>query len=266
MRSLTHFKASLLPLFLAILLSGCGAEKNPPASAQNKPAHGHVEPQGAKEEGAVFEVGKGILLSEETRKAITLQTVEVTSEKILHTVDSKAQIYREAHERRSSSGWMRSGYAYGSAFVSIAEAADLNIGKIVNLRAGAADSEIKGKIARLDRQAESVTGQVEVLIEVPDLEGHFQLGQFLDVKMDADGSISDTVVPSSSVLKTPSGTFVYVRNGEHYIRTDVKTGMEGGGLVEIREGLYEGDTLVSNPVEKLWLIELRAVKGGGHCH
>jgi multidrug efflux pump subunit AcrA (membrane-fusion protein) len=55
-------------------------------------------------------------------------------------------------------------------------------------------------------------------------------------------------------------------NGEAYQRTAVKTGAEADGLVEITDGLLEGDSVVTKPVESLYLVELRAVKGGGHSH
>jgi multidrug efflux pump subunit AcrA (membrane-fusion protein) len=46
----------------------------------------------------------------------------------------------------------------------------------------------------------------------------------------------------------------------------VKTGSEADGKIEITDGLFQGDQVVAKPVETLWLIELRATKGGGHSH
>ena len=73
------------------------------------------------------------------------------------------------------------------------------------------------------------------------------------------------VVPLSSVLNTAEGTFVFVENGEHYKRTPVKVGGKFGSVVEITDGVYEGDAVVSDAAQTLWLIELRAVKGGKGC-
>jgi len=39
-----------------------------------------------------------------------------------------------------------------------------------------------------------------------------------------------------------------------------------GSWVEIVDGLLAGDAVVTKPVQTLWLIELRATKGGGHSH
>jgi multidrug efflux pump subunit AcrA (membrane-fusion protein) len=43
-------------------------------------------------------------------------------------------------------------------------------------------------------------------------------------------------------------------------------GSEADGWVEITDGLLAGDQVVTKPVQTLWLIELRATKGGGHSH
>jgi hypothetical protein len=38
------------------------------------------------------------------------------------------------------------------------------------------------------------------------------------------------------------------------------------GSVVIMDGLSVGDEIVAKPVKQLWLIELRATKGGQHSH
>ncbi len=81
------------------------------------------------------------------------------------------------------------------------------------------------------------------------------------------GSAADPiVVPQSALLRTSEGTFVYAVNGDAYFRTAVKVGTEADGWVEITDGLLAGDAVVTKPVQTLWLIELRATKGGGHSH
>jgi hypothetical protein len=80
----------------------------------------------------------------------------------------------------------------------------------------------------------------------------------------ADGKDA-LVVPSSAVLNTAEGTFLFVVNGDHYKRTPVKVGDTFGSLVEITDGIYEGDAVVAEAAQTLWLIELRAVKGGKGC-
>lgn len=72
-------------------------------------------------------------------------------------------------------------------------------------------------------------------------------------------------IPAAALLRTVKGDFVYVANGGWYLRTPVTTGAAHDDRVEIRDGLYEGDLVVSVGVEALWLAELQAVNGGVGC-
>lgn len=74
-----------------------------------------------------------------------------------------------------------------------------------------------------------------------------------------------SLVPDTSILETADGKFVYVENGVHFIRTPIKTGNSSNGSVEVVDGLYAGDVVVSRPVDFLWYIELQAIRGGVAC-
>lgn len=73
------------------------------------------------------------------------------------------------------------------------------------------------------------------------------------------------VAPKAAVLETTAGASVYVENGEHYKRSPVQLGRAFEEVVELTEGVYEGDRVVTAAAGMLWLIELRAVKGGKGC-
>jgi multidrug efflux pump subunit AcrA (membrane-fusion protein) len=75
-----------------------------------------------------------------------------------------------------------------------------------------------------------------------------------------------TAIPRSALLKTAEGTFAYVVNGNYFFRTPIKTGAENADFIEVKEGLYAGDQIVSKPIMTLWVAELQVIKGGGHCH
>ena len=73
-------------------------------------------------------------------------------------------------------------------------------------------------------------------------------------------------MPRSAVLETAAGKFAFVQNGDYLLRTPVTVGAENAEYAEITGGIYAGDVVAANPVETLYLIELRATKGGGHSH
>lgn len=76
---------------------------------------------------------------------------------------------------------------------------------------------------------------------------------------------SAAVVPTGAVLRTVKGDFVYVANGGWFLRTAVKLGTTDGAWFEIKEGLYEGDAIVTHGARGVWLAELQAVNGGVGC-
>lgn len=75
----------------------------------------------------------------------------------------------------------------------------------------------------------------------------------------------DLAVPESALVETVRGDFVYTKNGEAFLRVPVMLGVRKDGMVEIVDGLFEGDEVVVNGAYDLWMIELQAVNGGRGC-
>ena len=79
---------------------------------------------------------------------------------------------------------------------------------------------------------------------------------------DAKGAAA---IPADALVRTVKGDFVYVVNGEWYLRTPVKIGASEGAHFAVAEGLYEGDKIVVRGTRALWLAELQAINGGVGC-
>lgn len=79
----------------------------------------------------------------------------------------------------------------------------------------------------------------------------------------AAGSVS--AIPAAALLRTVKGDFVFVANGDWYLRTPVQIGAAHGDWLEVTGGLYEGDTVVTQGANALWLAELSATNGGVGC-
>lgn len=87
-----------------------------------------------------------------------------------------------------------------------------------------------------------------------------------DVESRDVGPARNTIaIPADALLRTIKGDFVYVANGEWFLRTAVETGAVANGWIEITAGLYEGDQIVVRGVQPLWLAEVHAVNGGVGC-
>jgi hypothetical protein len=79
------------------------------------------------------------------------------------------------------------------------------------------------------------------------------------------GATDAPAIPAEALLRTIKGDFVYVANGEWFLRTPVKIGATDATHVEIKDGLYEGDTIAVKGVRGLSLAEIQALNGGVGC-
>ena len=231
-----------LPLAAFLVLVGCGAPHDDADHAGTHDHHDHDESEHADETAAAptrFRAGRGLLLAPETAAALGLRTAAVRERPIAPTFEIIAAVFDPGPPARAS------------ALVP-AEVADA-LG-----RHPPAEARLLG--ARHDLA--SALGQVEVVLE---LSGQPELGATRNLVLHSPPRTS-LAVPRSALLRTATGTFVYLRHGAHLLRTPVRPGAGDDKLIEILDGLHEGDEVAITAVQQLWLTELRLTKGGGHSH
>ena len=226
------------------LLAGCGEK--------HRPSGGSIESEGVP----LFQEKKGIKLPDEMKKAFGVEVAEVTEQPMQREIRKFARVYREARDGAPGSA---------SVMLTTAETKDLKPGQMVQLKVDGSKDDHHGKLARVDEQSHSALGQAEALVEFADAQQRATAGTFLTATFLIGEPKSALVVPKTSLLTAADGTFVYAVNGEHFIRTKIKTGALTAGFVEVEDGLYSGDMVVVKGVESLWLIELSALKGGKPC-
>ncbi len=230
--------AQLLVLAMAgaaLLGSGCGRKS---AETAAKPGE-HEEAEGAG--GVTFKAGRGLLLNPEVRKALGLKTAEAEERPLADNIRLIAHVFATTPQVLAS----------------------------VTVPAGQVEHFKKhtfkdAKLVRIDRGAASATRLVDLVVALERTPPP-AIGEFVDLEFATEPS-PVLAVPRSALLDAATGTFIYVVNGEHYLRTPVKTEARSADFVEITDGLYAGDVVVIAPVEQLWLAELRLTKGGGHSH
>ena len=151
-----------------------------------------------------------------------------------------------------------------SGTVTPEQAKLLKPGQSLQIRASDGQS-LSGKVTGLNDQLQKATGMIEVLAEIPNASTGPAVGTFLRASIALDSNESVVSIPRAALLQCSDGYSVYTVSGEHFVRTPVKVGASGADFVEIKDGLYAGDQVVSQPVMSLWLTELAAVKGGQAC-
>lgn len=239
--------SAILCVVCAVVLLGC----DDPASDGKPGGHGHGEEAAT---GASFKVGRGITLTPETKQRLAVQVADPTEETLSRRVEFTAQVF--ATGGRSGTVLRASGTLPATA------AALLRAGFPVQVQRGS-DAPVPGTVRAV--HSPFANGDTEVELDLP-ADAPFQPRDFLAVTLALKREHAAKVIPGSALLRTTEGTFAYVVNGSAYLRTAVKVGVESNGKVEITDGLLAGDAVVTSAVEQLYLIELRAVKGGGHCH
>lgn len=264
-----------IPFALAILVFGmtvvgCGRKDGNGAShpVEATPKEEGDHHQGARGTGATFQAGKGIALLDETRKSIGLQLSEVAERTLEASITLTAQVYRSASETSGKHIEERSGFAYAAALMPPEIATQLKSEQPFTYHPKQnVEARQTGVVWKVDKALLPTLGKVEALLELQDSQKNLPIGAFIEALVPlGTGPMKVLCIPHSAVLQTSTGTFAFVQNGEFLLRTEIKTGSGNQEYVEITEGLYEGDIIVTEPVETLYLIELHATKGGGHSH
>jgi hypothetical protein len=251
----------------AALIAGCGhKEGDGHDHGAKEEAHGKDDGHGHGEEspsGASFKPGKGVILVDETRKILGVEVADVEERKLPGQVEFTAQVFGTTHNHGSDSNDHSACLVRGTGLVSTNMASVVAPGQSVELLQGSAEA-IRGKV--LSIQKGLALGESEIVVGFSSAAQNIQFGEFIPARILLSRDASVTAVPSTALLRTAEGTFVYTVNGDAFFRTQVKTGAETDGWAEITDGLLAGDQVATKAVQTLWLIELRATKGGGHSH
>jgi membrane fusion protein, copper/silver efflux system len=122
----------------------------------------------------------------------------------------------------------------------------LAAGQSVIVRArGFVGREFTGKINVIYPQVNRETRTVRVRVELANPDSALLPDMYVDAEIDTGGPQPVLAVPESSVLDAGSRQVVFVEKGEgRFEPRDVKPGHRGGGYVEIREGVTEGESVV----------------------
>ncbi|MBL9169983.1 MAG: efflux RND transporter periplasmic adaptor subunit [Verrucomicrobiales bacterium] len=251
---------------LGMVLAGCGDRKEHSHGHDHGPGeeHGHHHGhEGTSPSGASFKAGQGVTLTQETKQLLGVEVVEVTPQTIHHQIRFTLQVFSEQHRHVSNPDDHSGCDVHGSGLLPSDALPLAKPGQAVEV-IKQTNSILNGVVLSVHNAL--VLGEPEIIVGVSNATQTLKHGEFVPARILIPQSQAQAAIPQSAVLHAAEGSFVYVVNGDAYLRTAVKVGAEDNDMVEITDGLLEGDQVVSRPVQTLWLIELRATKGGGHSH
>jgi len=104
-----------------------------------------------------------------------------------------------------------------------------------------------GKIAVVYPQVNRDTRTVRLRVELANPDALLLPDMYVDADIDTAGAAPALAVPDSSVLDTGTRQAVLVDKGEgRFEPREVKLGRRGGGYIEVRDGLAEGEAVVTS--------------------
>ncbi|OYV04175.1 MAG: hypothetical protein CFE26_18310 [Verrucomicrobiales bacterium VVV1] len=197
------------------------------------------------ENGAQFKKGEGLSLTDEMKKSIGFTVAEVGEHEIVLSINLDLTA-TQPNEARGT--------------IPATSAASIKPGMEITIATG--NAPVKGTVQSIEKIPFGLPGDLEVTVatSVPLSPGSRLKGS---LEIPASGAVP--AVPASAVLRTAEGSFVYTVNGSFYVRSPVKTGASNDQFVEINDGLYSGDQIVTTPVMSLWMAELQVLRGGKAC-
>lgn len=232
---------------ILLLLSAIAAAAS--LSSCTESAASVAQPERPPENGAQFKEGEGLSLTDTMKKSIGLQTAEVTDEEIAPSFAVALHVMQNGEEASGS--------------LTAEQAVRVQPGMEIEMREDSPDATVmKGIVTRIEKSPYAALGDFTLSVNG---KTPLAAGSRLQATFRFPAGDAVTAVPRAALLTTAEGNFVYTKNGEFFMRTPVKTGAVSDGHVEITDGLYSGDEIVTTPVMSLWLAELQVLRGGKPC-
>lgn len=103
----------------------------------------------------------------------------------------------------------------------------------------------EGTVARVSPVVDAGTGTFRVTCEFRDDSGRLKSGMFGRLSVVYDQRADVLVVPREAILEDEAQPSVFLVRDGKAVRAAVRTGARSGGLVEVIEGVAEGDAVVT---------------------
>jgi RND family efflux transporter MFP subunit len=128
------------------------------------------------------------------------------------------------------------------------QVAHIDVGSAAEIELSYFPGEVfRGTVRFIEPEFAEATRTLRMKIEVPNPDGRLRVGMFGTVRFHPVSAPDALVVPTQAVLRTGQRNVVIVDLGAgNFAAREVLTGQEGGGFVEILEGLTEHDRIVTS--------------------
>ncbi len=125
--------------------------------------------------------------------------------------------------------------------------------------ASLSDRSFTGRISVIGAVVQGETRVVPVKAELDNPDGVLKPGMFAELEVLTDRtSAAVLAIPKSALVETnDKKQIVFVQNGNAFQATEVALGQASGDLVEVKNGLFDGDRIVTQRAMQLYAQSLR---------
>jgi multidrug efflux pump subunit AcrA (membrane-fusion protein) len=108
------------------------------------------------------------------------------------------------------------------------------------------DRVLNGKVTYIANELDPIKRTLSLWVSVENEEEILKPEYFAKLSLVTDQSKDTITVPIEAVIDDGAEKFVFVKNGNRFVRQDVVTGIKNDRFVEITDGLYPGDQVVTD--------------------
>lgn len=129
----------------------------------------------------------------------------------------------------------------------------------------------QGKITFVSFQVDPVKRTIHFWAEVPNTKDYrLRPNMFARISVIARSATKALAVPLNALLREGGQDFVFVDRDDRFLRTPVRLGARDDRMVEIKDGLFPGDRVVTDGKRQLYTLSRMGTSGGealgGHGH
>jgi len=148
----------------------------------------------------------------------------------------------------------------------------VDVGQKATVEIPAYQESFEGIVRNVSGQIDPETRTAIVRIQLPRAKEYLKVDMYANVLMPVE--LNDAfVIPRDALMDTGTRKIVFVQRDEgHFEPVEVKTGLQSDGMVEVKEGLTEGEMVVAggnflvDSESRLQAALSGMTSGGGHSH
>jgi len=119
-------------------------------------------------------------------------------------------------------------------------------GADVNVQVDALHRSFAGKVVRFTRNVSLDTRTMETEIDVPNKDLSLTPGMYANTTLELERKVNVLTIPVQAVLRNGDQSSVLVLDSQNHVHPrKVALGLQGSTLVEVKEGLAEGDRVIT---------------------